>query len=316
MKKKVAIIVGGTGQFGIELSSLLIKKNYSVIITTRSIKKNIHKLKKNDNLILKHLNIHVKSKILEIISEYKPNSIFYFAGQSSPSKSFSKIEETYKSNYNGCKNFLEIIYKYKINCKFLNASSCEIFGNLNKKINVNSPKFPVSPYGKSKLASFEITKYYRDKKNIKAFNAIIFNTESLNRNKEYLIPKICLAAINAKKFKTKTKFGNLNISREWNWCSEQVKYLTMFLEKKPQDFILSNGKNYSATEMIEFAFNFFKLDYHEYVLTSKKFLRDKDISNQISDYRSCFKRNNIKRRSVIFGEKMVNVLINHYLSLK
>ena len=37
----------------------------------------------------------------------------------------------------------------------------------------NETPNPITAYGKSKLASFEITKYYRDKKNIKAFNAII-----------------------------------------------------------------------------------------------------------------------------------------------
>ena len=39
MNKNVAIIVGGTGQFGRVLSAKLLKKNFDVIITTRSKKK-------------------------------------------------------------------------------------------------------------------------------------------------------------------------------------------------------------------------------------------------------------------------------------
>ena len=39
MKKPNAIIVGGTGQFGIILSKELFKKKFRVTITTRSIKK-------------------------------------------------------------------------------------------------------------------------------------------------------------------------------------------------------------------------------------------------------------------------------------
>ena len=46
MKDKISIIVGGSGQFGIYLSQLLLKKKYKVIITSRNIKlakkKNIH----------------------------------------------------------------------------------------------------------------------------------------------------------------------------------------------------------------------------------------------------------------------------------
>mgnify|MGYP000436269046 CR=1 FL=1 len=50
MKKLTAIIVGGTGQFGIITSNILLKKNYEVIITTRSAKK-IRTLKKSKNYI-------------------------------------------------------------------------------------------------------------------------------------------------------------------------------------------------------------------------------------------------------------------------
>ena len=39
MKNLVAIIVGGTGQFGITTIKFLLKKNYKVIVTTRSINK-------------------------------------------------------------------------------------------------------------------------------------------------------------------------------------------------------------------------------------------------------------------------------------
>ena len=39
MNKSVAIIVGGTGQFGRILTKKLIKKNYKVVVTTRSLSK-------------------------------------------------------------------------------------------------------------------------------------------------------------------------------------------------------------------------------------------------------------------------------------
>jgi len=36
VKKLVAIIVGGTGQFGLTIANQLLKKNYKVIITSRT----------------------------------------------------------------------------------------------------------------------------------------------------------------------------------------------------------------------------------------------------------------------------------------
>ena len=314
MKNLVAIIVGGTGQFGIITSEFLLKKNYKVIITTRSINKKKKLFKKHSNLKLYKLDIYNKIKINKLLYKYKPSLVFYFSVQSSPVKSFLHRKETYRSNFLGCKNFLDVILKNNYNCKFVNASSCEMYGKVNNKIKVSSIKKPINPYGLSKLKSFEITKKYREMHNIKTYNAIIFNTESFFREKSYLIPKICLAAIYAKKYNLKTEFGNLKISREWNWCPEQVKYLLEFIRKKPQDFILSNGKNYSALQMLRFAFKYFNLNYKNYILINKKkFFRKKDMLQKKSDWKSCLIRNKINRKVLIYGNQLTTKLIEHYL---
>jgi GDPmannose 4,6-dehydratase len=313
MNKPIAIIVGGTGQFGINISNLLLKKKYKVIITTRFLKKK-KLIKRSKNLNIYKLDVYNKTKIKKIIDKYNPNIIFYLAGQSSPKKSFILKKETYKSNVLGCKNILDILNSYKNqNCKFLNAASCEIYGNASGKININSFKRPVNPYGKAKLESFKITKKFREIQNLKTYNAVIFNTESYLREINYLIPKICIAAIEAKKFNKKTKFGNINVSREWNWCEEQSKYMLKFLEKKPQDFILSNGKNFSVRKMLKFAFDYFKLDYKRYILIDKKFFRPRDVKIVKSNYSYCLKRNGIKRKNSIYGQKIIQLLIKNYL---
>jgi GDPmannose 4,6-dehydratase len=189
-----------------------------------------------------------------------------------------------------------------------------MYGKINNKIKVSSIKKPINPYGLSKLKSFEITKKYRETHNIKTYNAIIFNTESFFREKSYLIPKICLAAIYAKKYNLKTEFGNLKISREWNWCPEQVEYLLEFIRKKPQDFILSNGKNYSALQMLRFAFKYFNLNYKNYILINKKkFFRKKDMLQKKSDWKSCLIKNKINRKVLIYGNQLTTKLIEHYL---
>tara|TARA_B100000674_G_C37892098_1_gene939500 strand:+ start:408 stop:1367 length:960 start_codon:yes stop_codon:yes gene_type:complete len=315
MKKKISIIVGGSGQFGISLSKILLKKKHIVIITTRNIIKAKKKISyKNKNLKIVRLNILKTNQINSLIKQYSPFQIFYFASQSSPSISFKKKEETYLSNFKGCLNFLKIIHKNKLNCKFINASSSEIFAETKKKININSKKKPISPYGKSKLLSFNKTKEYRDKKKLNAYNAIIFNTESIYRNKNYLIPKICLAAIKAFKRNKKTYFGNINVSREWNWSDEQVKYLIKFLDKAPQDFILSNGKSYSVKKMMSFAFNFFNLNYKNFVISDKNLYRKKDFNVKKSNYIACLKKNKISRNSSIYGKKIIYLMIKHYLN--
>tara|TARA_B100001121_G_scaffold307509_1_gene329183 strand:- start:37 stop:987 length:951 start_codon:yes stop_codon:yes gene_type:complete len=316
MNKYSAIIIGGSGQYGITIGNLLIKQKYKVYISSRSIRK-IQILKKNfPKINFFKLNIYKKKDIEILLNKKKPNLIFYFAGQSSPQLSFKRPLETLRSNVIGCKNILEIIDKNKINCKFINASSSEMYGHIKKKINLNTPKKPLNPYGKSKKISFELVKKYRDKKKLKAFNLILFNTESFLRNKNFIIPKICRAAINAFKYKKKTTINNMLVSREWNWCDEQCYYILKLIKKAPQDLIISNGKNYSLRKMIKFAFDYFKLDYKKFIKVKFDYLTKYEVSNKSSDYLYSFKKNNLKRHNKIFGKKLVIKMIKHYLNEK
>ena len=57
------------------------------------------------------LNIGKKKEIEKLVKKFTPSEIYFFAGQSSVSKSFHKKKETILSNYNGCKNFLDVMIK-------------------------------------------------------------------------------------------------------------------------------------------------------------------------------------------------------------
>ena len=87
MKKKV-IIIGGTGQYGITLSEILIRKKFKLFVTSRYQKKINYFKKKYHKIEFIKLNIYNKKKIENLLKEINPSIIFYFAGQSSPKKSF------------------------------------------------------------------------------------------------------------------------------------------------------------------------------------------------------------------------------------
>ena len=316
MKNLSAIIIGGTGQYGIHMAQILLKKNYQVYVSTRYFKK-ISKLRIDfPKIKFLKLNIYNKYQIENILTKLNPELIFYFAGQSSPQVSFKKKEETLKSNFIGCKNVLEIIYKNNLKSKFLNATSSEMYGHLKGRIRLSSPKRPLNPYGKAKKKSFEIVKKFRKKYKMKNYNAILFNTESIYRKKNFLIPKICLAAINAFKYNKKTSLNNILVSREWNWCEDQCKLLIKFLEKKPQDFILSNGKSYSIKKMLTFAFKYFNLNYKDYIKVKNSSLSKNEVLFKKSKSEDCLRRNDIKSKSNVFGKKLIHKMIKFYINEK
>ena len=89
MNKKINLIIG-SGVLGAYLSADLIKKKEKVIVKTRSLRKemyNYNYLKIQKKVKFEKLNVNSKSSIKKIVNKYKPEKIFYFAGQSSITKS-------------------------------------------------------------------------------------------------------------------------------------------------------------------------------------------------------------------------------------
>ena len=281
LKQKTAIIFGASGQDGSYLSHYLLKKNYNVIGITRNkkIAKNHKILGINKKVKLLKKNILDKQQVRNIIYNYNCSEIYFLAGEPSLSVSFRTPIQTVISNIIPVYNILEILREGKSKAKFYGASSCEIFKESKKKLNINSKKEPISPYGLSKLISFELIKFYREKFNVKCCSGVLFHHESLLRKKNFLIKKIVLSAkkIHENKLK-KVEFGNLEVIKDWGWAPEYSKVIHKILQKKNlNDYIIATGKSVSARYVIKKCFNFYNLDWNKYVFFNKKYLRPRDI---------------------------------------
>ena len=132
MNKNVNLIIG-SGVIGAYLTKLLLSKKDKVIVTSRKNKKsfkNYEYLKIQNKVKFVKLDVTKTRAIEKVLDKYKPNKIFYFAGQSSIPKSILLPQETYNSHYLGTKNFLEVLKK-KEKLSFL-KQILVIFLNLKK----------------------------------------------------------------------------------------------------------------------------------------------------------------------------------------
>ena len=316
---KIALIIGGTGQIGVYLANQLLKKKYKVFISSRKIteaKRNKFKIiniYKKVNFI--KLNLHNKKKVKELIKKIKPDNIYYLAGQSSVDKSFKKPKETIISNFYGCKNVLESLKEIKFSGKFLNIASSEIFGNQKGFKSLNKKLKPVSPYGKAKLKSFNLTKSFRKKFKLKTYNAILFNCDSILRPKNFVIPKICLSAIKAfDGLKEKIKFGDLNVVRDWGWVEEYVEGIYKITQKKPDDIIIASGKYFKLKDLIKYAYKFFNLNWEDYIIQTSKLKRPEEIKEvKVKTKQTYYK---IGWKAKTDGKKVILKLIKYYLKKK
>ena len=264
MKKKVALIFGITGQDGSYLAEFLLRKNYIVNgVKRRSSSRNTFRVdhiyqdphEKNYRFRLHYGDITDSSSVSSLIKKIKPDEIYNLAAQSHVAVSFEVPEYTANADALGALRILEAIKFHKLEKKtrFYQAGTSEMYGKVqsfpqNEKTNF----YPLSPYGVAKLYAHWITKNYREAYKIFACNGILFNHESPRRGETFVTKKIVTALCKIKKGKQKKLFlGNLNAKRDWGHANDYCEAMwKMLQQKKPDDFVIATGKQYSIKEFI------------------------------------------------------------------
>ncbi len=264
MKKKTALIFGITGQDGSYLAELLLKKNYVVHgVKRRSSSINTSRVDhiyqdphdKNYRFRLHYGDITDSLSVSSIIKETKPDEIYNLAAQSHVAVSFEVPEYTANADALGALRILEAIKFHKLEkkTKFYQAGTSEMYGKVQgSPQNEKTSFYPLSPYGVAKLYAHWITKNYREAYKIFACNGILFNHESSRRGETFVTKKIISALCKIKEGKQKKLFlGNLNAKRDWghakDYCFAMWK---MLQQKKPDDYVIATGKQYSIKQFI------------------------------------------------------------------
>ena len=263
MEKKTALITGITGQDGSYLAELLLKKNYKVHgIIRKSSSFNTSRIDhlyidphNRTNFFLHYGDLTDSNSIYNLIHQIKPKEIYNLGAQSHVGVSFENPEYTAEVSGIGTLRILEAIRFLKMKkVKFYQASTSELFGEkYNQKIfNENSRFHPKSPYGVSKLYSYWITSVYRESYGLFACNGILFNHESPRRGETFVTKKIISALCKIKAGKQKKLFlGNLNAKRDWGHARDYCEAMWKILQqKKPEDFVIATGFQYSIKEFI------------------------------------------------------------------
>ena len=260
MKNKIALIFGVTGQDGSYLSRLLLSKNYQVhgvkrrsssLNTKRidDIYEDIHDAK---NFFLHYGDLTDGQSINQLIKKTNPNEIYNLAAQSHVAVSFELPEYTIMTNALGTLKILQAIKNINPKIRFYQAGSSEMFGASPPPQSENTPFYPRSPYAVSKLSAHWITINYREAYNMYACNGILFNHESPVRGETFVTQKIINGLINIKSGKQKKLYlGNLYAKRDWGHAEDYVKAIWLMLQqKKPQDFVIATGFQYTVKEFI------------------------------------------------------------------
>jgi len=200
------------------------------------------------------------TSLIRIIQDVQPDEIYNLAAQSHVAVSFEEPEYTANSDAIGTLRILEAIRILRLEkkTKFYQASTSELYGKSDvSPQNETTPFYPRSPYGAAKLYSYWITVNYREAYGIFACNGILFNHESPVRGETFVTRKITIGLAKIKLGMQETLYlGNLDSLRDWGHAKDYVEAQWLMLQhKKPDDFVISTGKQYSVRDFINKAAN-------------------------------------------------------------
>jgi GDPmannose 4,6-dehydratase len=291
---KRALITGVTGQDGSYLAELLLDKGYEVHgIIRRSSTFNTSRIdhlykdphEPDNNFHLHYGDITDGVGISNILREIEPHEIYNLAAQSHVKVSFEMPDFTAQVDAVGTIRLLEAIRASKIDTRFYQASTSELFGSTPPPQSEISSFAPQSPYAAAKLYSYWVVRNYREAYGLHATNGILFNHESPRRGETFVTRKITMAAARIKLgMQEKLYLGNLNAVRDWGYAKEYVESMWLMLQQdSSDDYVVGTGIGATVRDFCEASFSAIGLDYRDHIETEDRYLRPTEVDALIAD---------------------------------
>ncbi len=289
---RTALITGVTGQDGSYLAEFLLKKKYKVhgLVRRVALEDESHRLWR-----IRHLKNKIKlhpaslesyASLVKIIQKIKPTEVYHLGAQSYVDYSFKDEFSTLNTNINGTHYILSALKEFSPKSKFYFAASSEMYGKvLQTPQNENTPFYPRSVYGISKVAGYDLTRNYREAYKMFCCSGILFNHESPRRGFEFVTRKITHAVARIKLgIQKDLRLGNIDAKRDWGHAKDYVEAMWLMLnKKKPSDYVISTGKHYTVRDFAKLAFELVGLNYKKFIKIDKEFYRPSDVETLLGN---------------------------------
>ena len=290
---KRALITGIAGQDGSYLAEYLLGLGYQVFGLVR----------RDPELIPNALPLLGKVEFLygDMVDEMSlvsaiqrswPDEVYNLAGQVFVPTSWLKPAETFDVNTGGLARLLRVLEEMKTDARVYQASTSEMYGNIDGPCDEDTVMAPNSPYGTSKLAAHELCRVYQDR-GLFVVSGICFNHESPRRGPEMVTRKITRTVANwtVHGFKEKIRLGNLHACRDWGYAGDYVKAMHLSLQQEePDDYVIGTGVAHSvqdfllnsllAAELIEPAVDTDVI--HDFVSVDERLVRKTEIHKLVA----------------------------------
>ena len=283
-----AFITGITGQDGSYLAEILLEKGYEVYgMIRRSSSFNTARI---DHIFgdieLVFGDLGDGSSLNQLVRTIRPDEVYNLGAQSHVRVSFDIPEYTADVAALGTLRLLDAIREEGVQCRFYEAGSSEMFGQVRETPqNEETPFHPRSPYGVGKVFGYWITRNYREAYGMYAVNGILFNHESPRRGPTFVTRKIT-RAIGAilRGEQDELRLGNLEAKRDWGYARDYMDGAWRMLQADaPDDYVLATGETHSVREFLDEAFAYAGLEWDKYVKIDERYFRPSEVDVLLGD---------------------------------
>jgi len=324
MKNINVLITGITGQDGIFLTNeLLNNKNVNIYGTSRKYNKHLFVSKLNylnknidfDRINIINSNLLLEEEVFGILNKIKPDYIYHMSGPSSVYDSLTNTELS-KQIILIFDNLITSCIKLNIFPNFFQSSSSEMFGkNTKTMLDEKSEFIPNSPYGDSKALIHHKISSIRKEYKWSLASGIMFNHESEFRQDDYLFMKIINYAMDINKQNSQLTLGSLELKRDWSYAKDIANAAVLINQSNcNSDYVLGSGKSKQIKYVANKIFQYFDLDYKDYVKVNENLLRSGDPLERISNPNKIKKDLNWEAKTSI--SEIINKIIKYKLSIR
>ncbi|HBC46036.1 MAG TPA: GDP-mannose 4,6-dehydratase [candidate division Zixibacteria bacterium] len=253
-----AFITGIAGFAGRHLTAYLLNRGDEVAGMEPEDTEDLDLLAKAHDIKIYFGDIRDEKAISKALNQYKPDTIFHLAAQSSVRLSFENPQETFSVNMMGTLTLLEEANKTDFPIKTLVITSSEVYGPLTPdEVPVTEDHLlrPVNPYAVSKAAVDLLAYQY-----VKAYNQQVFIARAFSHSGPWQKTvgvlsdwAFQIAKIDLGLSQPTIKVGNLNVRRDYADVRDIVRGYVDIIEKgKPgEPYNVCSGIGYELAELLE-----------------------------------------------------------------
>lgn len=288
---KRALILGA-GQDASFLADILLgKSEYEQVhlLHRRSSVDNLWRIAHiRDKLKLHRGDLADPSSIREAILAAQPHEIYGLADQDDANWSGDIPAYSMDITADSVCRTLEIIRRMCPETKYFHPCSALMFGDAPPPQNESTPFNPHSPFACAKIAAYHLCRMYRQVYGLHVCVGIMFNHDSPARSADYVLHKICKAAVRIAAGEQKyLVLGRLGARIDIGYARDYMEAAWAMLQHpRPDDYVIGTGVAWTIATMTRAAFELAGVQgFEEHITINAGILRPGPQPTLIADSR-------------------------------